>query len=361
MLHVDSLQSISISSPRGCWVQLVLKVAALMPKAVQLLEELPCEHFFVENVICNAPDSVRIWASRQFKNCLFVNASVDSLRDFVRANNDCFRFRGMRGNKTVEYTDAQVEQFLLFVHTIERNLIFCRDLPTNAKEPVTLRSGHLSGIQGLLSVSKNYVYRLFVNLLDTTYINIPINKSELSPVCDYQRIMLDTSIIDKEQWYVLYSRREKELYDSLCELQQIAYLPTRIVKDAEGQLLDRLVMRGYVFVKVSRRNLERLRTEYPSLNIHILLNRSCTPFQPMTVPAKEMEDFMYVNDTYGNQLNTLETEIQGGEPVELLLKGFEGIQGRLVKKGNQVQVAIGLLGHSVYLLTVDKNQYQIIS
>jgi len=349
-----------MSGSNGCWVQLVLKVAVLMPKAVQLLETLPHEYFFVESIISDAPDAIRTWASREFKNCLFVNAPAESMREFVRTNHDCFKFRGMRGRKTIEYTNTQIEQFLLFTHTIERNLIFCRELPGNADELVTLRSGNLSGVQGYLSVSKNYVYRLFVNLLSVVYVHIPINKSELSPLCAYQPIVLDTSLIDKEQWYVLYSRREKELYDSLCELQQIAYLPTRIVKDLEGRLFDRLVMRGYVFIKVSRRNLERLRMEYPILNLHPLLDRSRTPFRPMTVPAKEMEDFMYVNDTYGSQLDILETEIQGGEPVELLLKGFEGIRGHLIKKGNRVQVAIGVLGHSVYLLTVDKNQYQVL-
>lgn len=331
-----------------------------MPKAVQLLETLPYEYFFVENCVCDAPVSVQTWASREFKNCLFVNAPADSMRDFVRTNHDCFKFRGMRGRKTIEYTHAQIEQFLLFIHTIERNLIFCRELPGNVGELVTLRSGNLSGIQGYLSVSKNYVYRLFVNLLDVVYVHIPINKSELSPLYAYQPIVLDTFLIDKEQWYVLYSRKEKELYDSLCELRQTAYLPTRIVKDQEGRLFDRLVMRGYVFIKVSRRNLERLRMEYPILNLHPLLDRGRTPFRLMTVPAKEMNDFMYVNDTYGNQLDVLDTEIQGGEPVELLLKGFEGIRGHLIKKGNLVQVAIGVLGHSVYLLTVKQNQYQVL-
>ena len=357
---MDSLQSLPVPAPNGCWVQLVLKVAALMPKAVQLLETLPHEYFFVENRVCDAPVPVRTWASREFKNCLFVNASADSMRDFARAHHDCFKFRGMRGRKTIEYTHAQIEQFLLFVHTVERNLIFCRELPDNAGELVTLRSGNLSGVRGYLSVSNNYVYRLFVNLLDAVYVHIPINKSELSSSYAYEPIVPDTSFVDREQWYVLYSRKEKELYNSLCELRQIAYLPTRIVKDQEGRLFDRLVMRGYVFVKASRRNLERLRVEYPVLNLRLLLDRGRIPFRPMTVPAKEMEDFIYVNDTYGNQLDVLDAEVQGGEPVELLLKGFEGIRGHLIKKGNLVQVAIGVLGHSVYLLTVDKSQYQVL-
>ncbi len=351
---------VTIPSKAAVWVQLVLKTAGSMNQAVQLLDELPCEYFFVENAVTGAPESLINWTSRQFKNSLFVNASAESLRPYVRSHNDCFRFRGMRGRKVVEYPDAQVDQFLLFVHTVERNLLFCKELPTNVAEPVTLHSGPLSGVKGLLSVSKNYVYRLFVDLLGAIYVNISISKSELSPVYEIQPIVLDCSEGDKDRGSGLYSRKEKELYDTLSGMGSTAYIPTRMVREADGRMNDCLVMRGYVFIKTSRRQLERMRADNPLMGMHPLMDRSRIPHQPMSVPDKEMEDFIYVNDTYGSQLDVTEGEVQGGERVELLIKGFEGIQGVLVKRGNLVQVAIGVMGHAVYFLDVNKTQYKVV-
>ena len=120
-----------------------------------------------------------------------------------------------------------------------------------------------------------------------------------------------------------------------------------------------LVMRGYVFLQIAPDKFPELFRDIPGIADRLMFDRSQSLRTPLIIPDKQFEDFVFITENSCADVLFTEESYQVGDRVGLCKKGFEGIEGTLVKNGNQSLVFVSLPHlQSGYLIKIEKGEFK---
>ncbi len=154
----------------------------------------------------------------------------------------------------------------------------------------------------------------------------------------------------EQAWYplrVTYSREMKfKLY--LDEKGIENFIPLHYVQPdgpgAKRKLVP--VVHNLIFVHSTRGEVESLKKDSPFAD-QIRYIMSLTDRRPLTVPRKQMEDFIAVAGSYEEQILYLpaeEARLKAGDRVRITAGPWCGIEGRLVRIKRGLRVIVELQG-----------------
>lgn len=292
-----------------------------------------------------------------FKHRLLVQASRQEVDLWMNRYKEHIRYVGEYGKAAAPVPGQVVRQLALLFDKLDRDFIFENSLPAKAK-PYKLPGGNMAGVEGRLEYRGVGGYRLYVSLLDLCMISFRVDKQEMKVIEKQLTLPGNLSV---PRWYVLRTRREQYYYDLLLRRGYKAYLPMQKIPDEAGGEKEVLIMRGYLFFHLSPINFRQFFSDIPGSSDRLLFNRSETIRTPLIIPDKQLEDFVYLTEHAFPQVTFAEEIYQDGDPVSLLKTGFEGIEGKLVKRGGRLQVFISLASlASGYLIPVEKGEFRKI-
>lgn len=336
------------------WIYLKVKNKSSLVQLRGILEACDFPYCFLADL----PDDNRGCCRRLKKdflsNRLLINVSEEAAVNFVKSHKEHLRFVGQYGKAAPAVSMAEYRRLTLFFDKLDRDIVFETGCPPTAKK-VRLPGGTMAGVEGHLEYRGIGGYRLYFSILDLCTISIRVDKKELA-VRENRWVARDPSV---PHWYVLCCRRERELYRLLLKRGYKAYIPLR-KKSAESGMPDKeLVMRGYVFLQIAPGKFPELFGDIPGIADRLMFDRSQSLRTPLIIPDKQFEDFVFITENSSDDVIFMEESCRIGDRVGLCKKGFEGIEGTLVKNGNQSLVFVSLPHlQSGYLIKIEKGEFR---
>ena len=169
---------------------------------------------------------------------------------------------------------------------------------------------------------------------------------------------------DHQKWFVMSAyRQEKKAEAELLARGLKCFVPKRyVVKTLNGKKFRTLhpVVPNLVFLYASWNEVIALKKsiEYLQFQTRVIQQKR----QVMTIPDKEMEQFMLVAHQVEQELVYYRPEelcVSGGEHVRVVGGSFNGVEGRLVKVAGkrQKRVVIEIEGLLALAVTVENPEY----
>lgn len=335
------------------WFYLKIKHKSSYGHLREILEKSNLRFCFLADL----PDKNRGCCKRLRKDFLndrlLVGATMEETDRLVRSHKDHLRYVGQYGKAVSPVSMSEFRLLTLFFDKLDRDFVFAAKIPEKAK-PVHIAGGSMAGIEGWLEYRGIGGYRLYIPILDLCTVSVRIDKSELT----FTEKRLQEKEPSVSRWYVLYGRREMEYYHLLVRKGYRAYVPLKSILKEDGSEEKALIMRGYVFLRVASCQFADLFREIPGASDRLMYDRSQSIRTPLVIPDKQFEDFVFVTESDSSDIQLTEKVYRAGDLVKLTKKGFEGIEGTLVKCGSQFQVFISL-PHltSGYLIHVEKEEF----
>jgi len=156
-------------------------------------------------------------------------------------------------------------------------------------------------------------------------------------------------------WYVAYVRscQERKIAERLAAQGIEVYVPVQKVKRKWSdriKIIDKLVIPGLVFVHCDSKTRETV-FNYTSGFCYFLMDRTSPTKKPMTVPEKQMTDFMRVVSVLNgeDELSLVNYTIAPGDTVRVLRGPLTGFVCECVQVQNKhnLIIRLGLLGSAL--------------
>lgn len=145
-------------------------------------------------------------------------------------------------------------------------------------------------------------------------------------------------------WYVAITfRKEWAIKEKLTAMGIDHFIPVKeVVKEVDGRRVSReqLVIPGYVFIHTDEKTSHRL-TQELALGMKYLKMRNT--FQPVIVPDKQMQDFIYLVTMPEDTTLWVSPDLKPGDRVRVARGDFQGIEGELIRVAGHKRVVVRLL------------------
>lgn len=148
---------------------------------------------------------------------------------------------------------------------------------------------------------------------------------------------------DTRSWYAARTRFGQELkIKRKLENDGIEhFIPTEQRKDARGKNQERPVISNLVFIYAEKACACALRTEY-GLPLNYLFDYANHGM--LTIPDKQMEDFIRVFNVSREEGGLVDTLLQPGDRVKVVKGPLSGVEGRIQELEGKFYVVVSLLG-----------------
>ncbi len=144
-------------------------------------------------------------------------------------------------------------------------------------------------------------------------------------------------------WYVAITyRKERMIKEELDKMNIKNFVPFReIMVERNGKKikLTKLVIPGYVFIYTDRHNSIELTQK---LNFSMRYLKEPHTYKPVTVPEKQMQDFMYLLTYPEEQTELVSCKLKRGDKVRIIKGDFAGIEGELIRMRGHKRVVVRL-------------------
>lgn len=173
---------------------------------------------------------------------------------------------------------------------------------------------------------------------------------------------------DKYQWYVMRSSYCRELKaKALLEADGFrCYVPTQTVREekkGEVKTKTKAIVHNLVFIYTTSNIIEpwkKLHEDDAGLRYYMDKSQG----KPMVIEEKTMEDFIRVTQDSDEGLLFLDNPdvvLTHGQPVEVILGPFKGVQGHVLRIRKDRRVVVSLNGIvSAVLSTMPQSYFKII-
>lgn len=144
-------------------------------------------------------------------------------------------------------------------------------------------------------------------------------------------------------WYVAKTyRREKEIRDLLTRMGVEHFVPFhQVVKEVAGKKkkVEEPFVSGFIFVRGDAKSCISLVNDYgcPMRYLRTYSTRSL-----LRVPDKQMEDFIYLVNNHGNEIELQPHDLKRGDRVRVVAGSFAGIEGELIRIAGHRRVVVRL-------------------
>jgi len=154
-------------------------------------------------------------------------------------------------------------------------------------------------------------------------------------------------------WYVIRVTygRERKLGEALKAKGILYFLPTKTIhshRPADGKHIKKVVsvIPNLIFVYITRAHMQALKEEMEkTIPLRYLMDRNTK--QPMTIRQRQMEDFIRVAGSSGDNLMYLDNPdvvLQKGQLVEVTFGPFKGVRGYVLRIRRDRKVVLLLEG-----------------
>ena len=154
---------------------------------------------------------------------------------------------------------------------------------------------------------------------------------------------------DQRNWYIIRATYSREMVvkRQLDKLKIRNYVPMRLVEVSvcgRKRLVRRPCVHNLVFVRITAAWLGKLK-QTTDMPFNYFFDRSTR--QPVIVPEKEMNDFIYVSGGGFDDVQTVDLtkeELQCGDRVRITAGAFKGIEGEYIRYNSKNRVVVKLMG-----------------
>lgn len=148
---------------------------------------------------------------------------------------------------------------------------------------------------------------------------------------------------ETEGWYVAKTyRQERKIKELLTRMGVKHFVPFHeSIKEIGGKRkkVEVPFISGLIFVHGSVKNCISLINDYgyPMRYVRDFSSRSL-----LRVPDKQMENFIYLVEHHGNEIEVLPHDLRRGDRVRVVAGSFAGIEGELVRIAGHRRVVVRL-------------------
>lgn len=154
---------------------------------------------------------------------------------------------------------------------------------------------------------------------------------------------------DQRNWYIIRATYSREMIvkRQLDKLKIRNYIPMHLVEQTvcgKKKLVSRPFVHNLVFVRITAAWLKKLR-ETTDIPFNYFFDRSTR--QPVVVPDKEMNDFIYLSGGGFDDVEMVDLaagELQQGDRVRITTGVFRGIEGEYIRYKSKNRVVVKLMG-----------------
>ena len=148
------------------------------------------------------------------------------------------------------------------------------------------------------------------------------------------------------KWFAAKTKfsAEKKIKQFLERLGIEHYIPFRtVIKEKGGKKVkvEKPVIPNLIFIHSDYNTCLSLVNEY-KLSMNYLLNLETR--QPLVVPDKQMQDFMFLLDFSEDAVQVLNENLRQGDRVRVIKGEFAGIEGELIRIKGHKRVVVRLEG-----------------
>lgn len=158
---------------------------------------------------------------------------------------------------------------------------------------------------------------------------------------------------DISRWYVMRVTygRELKLKEKLDEIGMTSFLPVKTVhynRKRDGKLMKKQAsaIPNLIFLFSTRTHIQALKEQFEvTIPFRYFMDR--TSQEPLTVPTRQMEDFIRLAGDGDDNLMYLDNPdivLEKGQPVEVVYGPFAGIQGYVLRIRRDRKVVLVLNG-----------------
>lgn len=144
----------------------------------------------------------------------------------------------------------------------------------------------------------------------------------------------------ESEWYVMrVLRREKWARDVFQEAGFRTYLPMHtiaVMRHGRKHTEEVPLLRSFVFVHGCREDIQTFKTRHP--NIQYAMNRLGAKAVPMTVPQREMDNFIRLCESDDSSLRFYSgddseslSRLKCGDRVKVMGGVFDGVEARILR------------------------------
>jgi transcription antitermination factor NusG len=146
-------------------------------------------------------------------------------------------------------------------------------------------------------------------------------------------------------WYVAVTyRKERVIKQEMDKMNIKNFVPLRhVVKERNGKKvkLTELVIPGYVFIYTDPKT-SRILTQKLAFSMRYL--KAPKTYNPVTIPEKQMQDFIFLLTFPEEQTNLVPCNLRRGDKVRIIKGSFAGIEGELIRIKGHKRVVVRLEG-----------------
>lgn len=158
------------------------------------------------------------------------------------------------------------------------------------------------------------------------------------------------AVYDSFQWYALRVTYSREMtFKKYCDTNSIVnFIPLEYkIEEKNGVRIKKLcpVIHNLIFLRTDRFLINELKQRYP---IRYIMDKGTG--KPITVPEKQMQNFMAVAGNYDQQivfLHPKDLTAKVGTKVRVTSGIFKGVEGVLMKIRNNKRVVVQIRGFMV--------------
>lgn len=146
-------------------------------------------------------------------------------------------------------------------------------------------------------------------------------------------------------WYVAVTyRKERIIKEELDKMNIKNFVPFRetvVERNGKKIKLSKLVIPGYVFIYSDRQQSIELTQK---LNFSMRYLKDPKTYQPVIVPEKQMQDFIFLLTFPEEQTELVPCNFKRGDRVRIIKGDFAGIEGELIRMKSHKRVVVRLEG-----------------
>jgi transcription antitermination factor NusG len=147
----------------------------------------------------------------------------------------------------------------------------------------------------------------------------------------------------KFYWYVAVTyRKERIIKQELDKMSIKNFGPFRqVVKERNGKKVKttQLIIPGYVFIYTDPKT-SRILTQKLAFSMRYL--KEPKTYNPITIPEKQMQDFIFLLTFPEEQTNLVPCNLRRGDKVRIVKGCFAGIEGELIRIKGHKRVVVRL-------------------
>jgi len=137
-------------------------------------------------------------------------------------------------------------------------------------------------------------------------------------------------------------RKERMIKEELDKMNIKNFVPFRetvVERNGKKIKLTKLVIPGYVFIYTDRRQSIELTQK---LNFSMRYLKEPNTYQRVTVPEKQMQDFIFLLTFPEEQTELVPCNLKHGDKVRIIKGVFAGIEGELIRMKGHKRVVVRL-------------------